>query len=79
MIAQWVASNRGVAALPAWAIVDELTQGSIIARPLGEGGMHTTLYLAFRRQERDQAYVAAFIETARAAALKTLKDIRLAS
>lgn len=79
MIAQWVASNRGVAALPAWAIADELAQGSIVARPLGEAGIHSTLYLAFRRQERDQAYVTAFIEAARAAALKTLKDIRLAS
>jgi LysR family transcriptional regulator for metE and metH len=79
MIAQWVASNRGVAALPAWAIVDELAQGRIVARPLGEGGIHTTLFLALRQQECDQAYVAAFIETARAAALKTLKDIQLAS
>jgi LysR family transcriptional regulator, regulator for metE and metH len=79
MIAQWVASHRGVAALPAWAVADELMQGSIVARPLGEEGMHATLYLAFRRQERELVYVAAFIEAARAAALKTLKDIRLAS
>lgn len=79
MIAQWVASNRGVAALPAWAVADELDQGSIVARPLGEQGIQTTLYLAFRQQECDQAYVLAFIETARAIALKTLKDIRIAS
>lgn len=79
MIAQWVASHRGVAALPAWAIIDELAQGSIVARKLGEHGIHATLYLAFRRQERDQAFVSAFIETARVAAQKTLKDIRLAS
>jgi len=83
MIAQWVASNRGVAALPAWAVADELAQGRIVARPLGVdeegGGMHATLYLAFRRQERDQAYVTAFVEVSRTTAAKTLKDIRLAS
>ncbi|MHB8921286.1 MAG: LysR family transcriptional regulator [Halothiobacillus sp.] len=79
MIAQWVANQRGVAALPAWAVADELARGSIIARPLGEAGMRATLYLAFRSQERDLAYVSALVDTAQSSARKVLADIRIAS
>lgn len=79
MIAQWVASNRGVAALPTWAVADELARGLIVARPLGATGMQSTLYLAFRADECHLAYTTAFIETARVSARKTLSDIRIAS
>lgn len=79
MIAQWVASNRGVAALPAWAVADELARGSIVARPLGEHGMASTLYLAFRANEGELAYTRAFVDTARIAARKALTDIRIMS
>lgn len=77
MIAQWVASSRGVAALPAWAVADELARGSIVARPLGEAGLKSTLYLAFRSGERDLAYTRAFVEAARITARKILTDIRI--
>jgi LysR family transcriptional regulator for metE and metH len=78
MIAQWVANARGVSALPAWAVADELARGSIISRPLGAEGMHATLYLAFRRPERDLPYVVALVETAQRSARKVLADIRIA-
>lgn len=77
MIAQWVASNRGVAALPTWAVADELARGNIVARPLGEGGIQSTLYLAFRADERDLSYTRAFVETARIAARKVLTNIHI--
>jgi LysR family transcriptional regulator for metE and metH len=79
MIAQWVASNRGVAALPTWAVADELARGSIVARPLGKAGLQSTLFLAFRADERDLAYTRAFVDTARISARKTLTDIRIVS
>ncbi len=65
MIAQWVASDRGVAALPAWAIQDELARGILVTRPLGREGMRATLYLALRREDHEQAYLQAFVDTAR--------------
>jgi LysR family transcriptional regulator for metE and metH len=78
MNAQWGANARGVSALPAWAVADELARGAIVMRPLGAEGMHATLYLAFRRPERDLPYVVALVETAQRSARKVLADIRIA-
>jgi len=75
MIAQWVAGGRGVAALPAWAIQDEIDRGIIQTRPLGPDGMHSTLYLALRRGEHELAFVEAFTDTARRLAQQALGRI----
>lgn len=75
MIAQWVACGRGVAALPVWAIQDEITRGSLTTRPLGPEGMHATLYLALRHGEHELAFVEAFIDTARRLAQQALGRI----
>jgi LysR family transcriptional regulator for metE and metH len=77
MIAQWVASGHGVAALPQWAIADELERGIIVARPLGEG-LQATMHLAVRRDEHRLAYMDAFLRLAREQAGERLGDIRLA-
>lgn len=77
MIAQWVASGHGVAALPKWAISDELTRGIVTARPLGDG-LSATMHLAVRRDEHRLAYLEAFLRLAREQAGERLGDIRLA-
>ncbi|MFI9651010.1 LysR substrate-binding domain-containing protein [Guyparkeria halopsychrophila] len=77
MIAQWVASGHGVAALPKWAISDELTRGIVIARPLGDG-LSATMHLAVRRDEHRLAYMDAFLRLAREQAGERLGDITLA-
>ncbi|MDG4868297.1 LysR family transcriptional regulator [Guyparkeria sp. 1SP6A2] len=76
MIAQWVASGHGVAALPKWAIAEELERGIITARPLG-GGLSATMHLAVRRGEEELAYMDAFLRLAREQAATRLNDISL--
>lgn len=76
MIAQWVASGHGVAALPKWAIGDELERGIVTARPLGDG-MSSTMHLAVRRDEHRLAYMDAFLRLAREQAGDRLDDISL--
>ena len=62
MILVLVKSGRGVSALPAWTLETAAADRLVAARPLGEEGLHSTLYLATRAGEQRQAYVAAFIE-----------------
>jgi len=76
MIAQWVASGHGVAALPKWAINDELHRGIVAARPLGDG-LNSTMHLAVRRDEQRLAYMDAFLRLAREQAGERLDDIGL--
>ena len=76
MIAQWVASGHGVAALPKWAINDELNRGIVTARPLGDG-LSSTMHLAVRRDEQRLAYMDAFLRLAREQAGERLDDIGL--
>lgn len=77
MIAQWVASGHGVAALPKWAITDELSRGIVTARPLGDG-LSATMHLAVRRDEHRLAYMDAFLRLAREQSGERLGDITLA-
>ncbi|HER33925.1 MAG: LysR family transcriptional regulator [Halothiobacillaceae bacterium] len=77
MIAQWVASGHGVAALPKWAIGDELARGIVIQRPLGDG-LTATMHLAVRRGEHRLTYMDAFLRLAREQAGERLEDISLA-
>ncbi len=65
MILVLVKSRRGVSALPAWTLQAAQADGLVAARPLGEGGLHSTLYLATRAGEQRQAYVAAFVDAVR--------------
>ena len=77
MIAQWVASGHGVAALPKWAIGDELERGIVAARPLGDG-MSSTMHLAVRRDEHRLASMDAFLLLAREQAGRRQDDISVA-
>jgi LysR family transcriptional regulator for metE and metH len=74
-ILQLVASGRGVAALPGWAVQNYLDQGYVAKRRLGRAGLHATLYAAVRRDLDGLPYMNAFIKTTKAICLKTLKGI----
>lgn len=76
MIAQLVASNRGVAALPNWALAEYVRNGFIEARSLGEGGLWRTLYAAIREEDKELAYISDFINSARRISFDNLKGIR---
>lgn len=75
MILQLVASGRGLAALPQWAASQAVAAGQVIARPLGEQGLWSTLYAAVRREEQDLAYLEAFIESVRTDCFEQLEGV----
>ncbi|MEJ2061321.1 MAG: LysR family transcriptional regulator [Gammaproteobacteria bacterium] len=76
MILQLVASGRGVAALPQWAASQAVASGQVIAKPLGETGLWSTLYAAVRGEEGKNAYMEAFVQTARETCFEVLEELR---
>lgn len=65
MILQLVASGRGIAVLPEWVVADSISREYVSAKPLGEKGMHGTLYAAIRQREETHEYLTDFIALAR--------------
>lgn len=76
IIAQLVASQRGVAALPNWALTEYLNQGWLRVCHLGEHGVWRTLYAAVRIEDADAHYLKAFIDKAQEICFKTLSGIK---
>lgn len=76
MIAQLVASNRGVAALPNWALTEYLNQGWLRLCHLGPHGVWPTLYAAVRIEDSDATYIEEFLNISRALCFKTLNGIK---
>ena len=62
MIVQLVASGRGVACLPNWALQPYLDAGLISSRPLGKEGIWPTLYAAIREEQIDSSYMKDFLK-----------------
>ncbi len=60
MMIQLVASGRGVACLPNWALQPYLDAKLISALPLGEG-IWPTLYAAIRADQQDDSYIKDFL------------------
>ncbi len=75
MILQLVASGRGLATLPQWAVSQAVAAGQVIAKPLGERGLWSTLYAAVRREEQELAYLEAFVDGARAGCFERLEGV----
>ena len=76
MMIQLVASGRGVAALPNWALTEYLSQKLIATCRLGEEGVWRTLYAAVRVEEEEAAYIQDFLATAREHCFRDLSGIR---
>ncbi len=75
MVVQLVASGRGVAALPGWAMEEALARGTVVGVPIGESGLEGSLYLGLRRGEGEWPFVRAFLETARRESARVLQRI----
>lgn len=73
-ILQLVASRRGIAALPRWAVQPYLDRGYVTALPIGAKGLWGRLYAAVRTSEREvhADFAALLAQTARA----TLVSVR---
>ncbi|WP_028358199.1 LysR family transcriptional regulator [Brackiella oedipodis] len=77
MIIQLVNSNRGVSALPSWALHKEAQQNWIHTCHLGEApGIWITLYAAFREEDSQSEYLQDFIHMANTTCFKNLSGIR---
>lgn len=75
MVIQLVASGRGVASLPAWAMEDSLAQGTVAGVPIGQAGLGGTLYIAVRQGEGEWPFVHGFVATARRESARVLRRI----
>ncbi|POZ61726.1 LysR family transcriptional regulator [Chromobacterium alticapitis] len=74
-IIQLVASRRGVAALPYWAVQPYLERGYVTARRVGEGGLYSQLYAALRESDAERAYMQDFAQTVRDTSFATLPGL----
>jgi LysR family transcriptional regulator for metE and metH len=72
---QLVASRRGVAALPFWAVKPYLERGYVHALPIGPHGLHSELYAATRHDDDGLAYLDDFLVTVRELSFATLAGI----
>lgn len=64
MIAQLVASGRGVACLPNWALHDYVERGQLATTSLGEEGVWPTLHAAVREDQAAAPFMQGFIAAA---------------
>lgn len=78
-ILQLVASRRGIAALPDWAIRNHVDDGYVAARPVGEDGLWSDLYVSVPEASQHKAYVADFVKVIREQCAASLAGIKLLS
>ncbi len=78
-ILQLVASRRGLAALPAWAVAPYLERGYVAARSIGKHGLWAELYAAVREADAPRAFVSDFIETVKRESFARLPGVRAAT
>ena len=76
MMVQLVASGRGTACLPNWALMEYVDNQIIVARKLGEHGIWATLYAAIREEQKDAAFIEDFLATAEDTCFSNLSGIK---
>ena len=74
---QLVASNRGFAALPLWAVKNYLDRGYVARQRIGEHGLTARLYAAMPQRLADRPYLSDFVRTMRETSLLTLPGVTL--
>jgi LysR family transcriptional regulator, regulator for metE and metH len=74
---QLVASGRGVATLPVWAVQSYLDRGYVTARPVGRKGLTGHLYLACTAATSSRPWLADFVAVTRETSFLTLSEIEL--
>lgn len=78
MMAQLVASQRGVAALPTWALREYEAAGLLKGLPLADG-LWSNLYAAVRSDDLQAPFMQAFLKTVENRSFQSLPDIRRVS
>jgi LysR family transcriptional regulator for metE and metH len=74
---QLVASGRGLAALPRWAVAGYLERGYVAGQRIGPEGLTGRLYAVVPRRSFAQPYLADFVQQMRQTSLRTLPGITL--
>ncbi|KGQ70606.1 LysR family transcriptional regulator [Chelonobacter oris] len=74
-IIQLVASKRGVAALPYWAVLPYLERGYVVARKITENSLQSQLYAAVRETDVNTAFVQDFYHTVKSQSFSTLPGL----
>lgn len=76
-IIQLVASKRGVAVLPYWAVKPYLERGYVVARKITSRGLYSNLYAAIRESDLNKAYLIDFHNTVKSVSFSTLPDLMI--
>lgn len=74
-IIQLVASRRGIAALPYWAVKPYLDRGYVVARKITKDGLYSNLYGAIREADSVLAYLDDFHDTVKSQSFATLPGL----
>jgi LysR family transcriptional regulator, regulator for metE and metH len=74
---QLVASKRGLAVLPNWAIKNYVDFDYVVSRPVHENGLWSELYVSVPDALRSKAYVLDFIHVIREQCAAALDGIKL--
>ncbi len=74
---QLVASGRGIATLPLWAVQSYLDRGYVTARPVGRQGLTGHLYVACTGTTSGRPWLADFVAITRESCFLTLSEIEL--
>jgi LysR family transcriptional regulator for metE and metH len=72
---QLVASGRGIAALPLWAVKSYLDRGYVRAQRIGARGLTGRLYAAVPQRLRERPYLVEFVRLMRETSLLTLPGV----
>ena len=75
MMIQLVASGRGVACLPNWALHEYRELEYVVVKSLGEEGIWPTLYAAVRKDEQDAPFIVGFVDVAKRTCFANLVGI----
>jgi LysR family transcriptional regulator for metE and metH len=75
-ILQLVASRRGIAAMPRWAVQPFLDREYVVARPIGKKGLHSALYAATTDAVAKMAWMADFQQIMRRIGFASLQGIK---
>ena len=75
VLVQLVRSRRGIAALPRWAVADELERGGLATLRLGKSGLHSEVLLSTRSADKDTPLMQAFASIARQVSRSALSGI----
>jgi LysR family transcriptional regulator for metE and metH len=74
-ILQLVASHRGIAAMPRWAVQPFLDRGYIKALPIGKGGLQSSLHAAMTEETHAMAWMRDFLSIMKSVSFASLKGI----